>query len=52
MAQVEDQGAGGTDDPEAQLNEWLGELSVLTAVRIQYYTTIYIVDIYIIENNE
>lgn len=33
MALVEEQGAGSSaDDPEALLNEWLGELSVLTAV--------------------
>lgn len=34
MALVEEQGAGAAaDDPEALLNEWLGELTVLTAVR-------------------
>lgn len=32
MALVEEQGAGAADDPEALLNEWLGELTVLTAV--------------------
>lgn len=33
MALVEDTGAGAAaDDPEALLNEWLGELTVLTAV--------------------
>ncbi|KAH9628016.1 hypothetical protein HF086_017991 [Spodoptera exigua] len=32
MALVEEQGAGAAaDDPEALLNEWLGELTVLTA---------------------
>ncbi|OWR48507.1 hypothetical protein KGM_209664 [Danaus plexippus plexippus] len=32
MALVEETGAGaGADDPEALLNEWLGELTVLTA---------------------
>lgn len=35
MALVEEQGAGAAaDDPEALLNEWLGELTVLTAVSI------------------
>lgn len=33
MALVEEQGTGAADDPEALLNEWLGELTVLTAVR-------------------
>lgn len=34
MALVEETGAGAAaDDPEALLNEWLGELTVLTAVR-------------------
>lgn len=35
MALVEEAGAGAAaaaDDPEALLNEWLGELTVLTAV--------------------
>ncbi|XP_060809664.1 abnormal cell migration protein 10 isoform X2 [Amyelois transitella] len=31
MALVEETGAGAADDPEALLNEWLGELTVLTA---------------------
>lgn len=35
MALVEEAGAGAAaDDPEALLNEWLGELTVLTAVSI------------------
>lgn len=35
MALVEEAGAGAAaDDPEALLNEWLGELTVLTAVTI------------------
>lgn len=38
MALVEDSGAGSAaDDPEALLNEWLGELTVLTAVCINPY---------------
>lgn len=38
MALVEETGAGaGADDPEALLNEWLGELTVLTAVSIFSY---------------
>lgn len=33
MALVEETGAGASaEDPEALLNEWLGELTVLTAV--------------------
>lgn len=37
MALVEDTGAGAAaDDPEALLNEWLGELTVLTAVSILF----------------
>lgn len=37
MALVEDAGAGASaEDPEALLNEWLGELTVLTAVSIIY----------------
>lgn len=42
MALVEEQGAGAAaDDPEALLNEWLGELTVLTAVNTALLITYY-----------
>lgn len=47
MALVEETGAGaGADDPEALLNEWLGELTVLTAVCIKTQCNIQINIIY------
>lgn len=39
MALVEEVGAGAAvEDPEALLNEWLGELTVLTAVSVKAYS--------------
>lgn len=44
MALVEETGAGASaEDPEALLNEWLGELTVLTAVSTIPFRTNYII---------